>query len=133
MLRRFGPDDEVLAGDLVEEFHSGRSRFWVWTQVIAAIASARHREREIRPLRLVEDDSSFGTIGRHANVRRPTRQVVNITASPIVGIGGLGLVALGALVTIVVPEIWWAIAIAMCGGVAIGITRVLAIRHRRRL
>ena len=30
--------DEALAGDLLEEFRSGRSRGWYWLQIIAALA-----------------------------------------------------------------------------------------------
>jgi hypothetical protein len=34
---------ESLAGDLIEQYREGRSRAWVWRQVIVAIAAARVR------------------------------------------------------------------------------------------
>ena len=51
LLARFGcgPAIESLAGDLVEEFHHGRSRAWYWRQTLAGIATSfaedviRHR------------------------------------------------------------------------------------------
>jgi hypothetical protein len=40
MLEHFkaGGSNEALAGDLVEEFRSGRSKIWYWHQVVAALA-----------------------------------------------------------------------------------------------
>jgi hypothetical protein len=43
---------ESLAGDLIEQYHEGRSRAWCWGQVIAAVAIAR--ARFIRTLPWVE-------------------------------------------------------------------------------
>ena len=37
LLERFGPVDEELIGDVVEEYQSGRSRLWVWYQVFVAV------------------------------------------------------------------------------------------------
>jgi hypothetical protein len=34
---------EALAGDLIEQYRKGRSRAWLWRQVIAAILLARWR------------------------------------------------------------------------------------------
>ena len=50
ILERFGPDDEGLTWDLVEELDRGRSHAWLWRQVIGAVAMApRRRSRVIRP------------------------------------------------------------------------------------
>lgn len=37
MLERFGPADEALYGDLLEDFRAGRSSWWLWRQVALAI------------------------------------------------------------------------------------------------
>jgi hypothetical protein len=37
LLLRLGPHDESFVGDLVEEYGSGRSRFWYWRQIVTAI------------------------------------------------------------------------------------------------
>jgi hypothetical protein len=39
-----GPSNEALAGDLLEDFHRGRSRGWYWRQVLGAIAISCSRE-----------------------------------------------------------------------------------------
>lgn len=43
LLTRFGPSyyAESLAGDLIEQFHQGRSRSWYWRQVVVAVFLAR--------------------------------------------------------------------------------------------
>ena len=47
ILDRFAPRDEELAGDLVEEYQSGRSRAWFWQQVLVAIAIGAARSVRI--------------------------------------------------------------------------------------
>jgi hypothetical protein len=48
LLYRFGSPyhRESLAGDLIEQFQSGRSTRWVWRQVLSAILTARMRSME---------------------------------------------------------------------------------------
>ena len=133
LLNRFGPQDEVLAGDLVEEFESGRSRWWFWQQVLTAVTSeVRRQDRDIRPLRLVEDDSPEGTIGQRGQRSRTgaARRTVNITASPLAGIGGLSVVILAVLLTFVVPQIWWILAGAVSAGLAAGVLMLVRNQHR---
>jgi hypothetical protein len=36
VLTRFGNGNEVLAGDLVEEYQRGRTAAWYWRQVLGA-------------------------------------------------------------------------------------------------
>jgi hypothetical protein len=112
-------DDDALAGDLQEEFAVRRSRWWLWRQVIVSLVlAARRTPREIRPLRLVERESEL------ANVPVFSRRDVNITGSPIYGIGGLGLAILGALVSIVSPATWILALGAVIGGVLLGLVRI---------
>jgi hypothetical protein len=48
LLNRFGSPyhRESLAGDLIEQFQSGRSTWWLWRQVLSAILAARVRSIE---------------------------------------------------------------------------------------
>jgi len=41
---RFSTTDSVIAGDLLEEFHAGRSAGWYWRQVLTAIVIGCARE-----------------------------------------------------------------------------------------
>ena len=126
LLDRFAPDRAALAGDLVEEFGRRRSRVWFWWQVLAAIATA-HAERpvEIRPLRLV-DLQPVDALERSRKLNLRFRPV-NLSASPVPGIGGLGLVVLALLMSTVAPGAWgWLLASAVAGGVvgiAVGVFR----------
>ena len=40
-LRWLGPDSPALAGDLLERYQSGQSRWWYWRQVLTAVVLAR--------------------------------------------------------------------------------------------
>jgi hypothetical protein len=129
LLERLVPDSAPLAGDLIEEFERRPSRAWLWCQVLAAIANASFkRPGDIRPLRLTDlQPADAQERSRRMSVRfRP----VNLTASPLPGIGGLGLVALSLLVTVVAPGAWWALFASMLAGVALGV--VMIAMHRRK-
>jgi hypothetical protein len=127
LMRRFLRDDEPLAGDLLEGFAARRSRLWFWRQVLAAIAiRAFHGTDPERPLG-VGGDSDLAALERVRNAR-PARHV-NLTASPLPGIGGLGLVVLGVIVAPARPEVWWMFVPAIAGGAALGV--ILAVVRRR--
>lgn len=122
LLRRCLHDNEPLAGDLLERFARGQSRFWFWRQVLLAIVIHSFQPHDVEhPLGLA-DQPLFGPVNRGRTVQ-PQR--VNLTASPLPGIGGLGLAILSGLVVLVRPEAWWIFLPALVGGVALGLTLVM--------
>jgi hypothetical protein len=123
LLERLVSDSDPLAGDLIEEFARRRSRLWFWWQVLAAIASAWLEEPyEIRPLRLV-DLQPADAVERSRRLNDRMR-AVNLSASPLPGIGGIGLVILAFLVTIVAPAAWWALLASALAGVLVAVALV---------
>lgn len=127
LLERFG--DTTLTGDLVEEFERRQSLAWFWRQVLAVIWIASFdRSDEIRPLRLVDlQPADAAERSRRMHLRfRP----VNLAASPIHGVGGLGMVALSLLVTLVIPAAWWLLLASMVAGVLLGIAMIAQGRKR---
>jgi hypothetical protein len=128
LLKRLASDNESLVGDIVEEFSSGRSRFWLWRQLLAAAVRSSSERRNTRPLGL--DD---GWISADSVVTGAARvRTVNLTGNPApaVEVGGLGLVALGVLVAATRPEAWGLVAAGPVGGVLIGGVMVIR-RHIR--
>jgi hypothetical protein len=117
------PDSEPLAGDLVEDFEQRQSTLWFWLQVLAAIATASFgRGVEIRPLRLV-DLQPADALERSRRMDRRFRSV-NLSGSPISGVGGLALVIFASLVTVVVPGVWWLLLASVLAGVMLGILTI---------
>ena len=113
------PDSGPLAGDLVEEFDRRQSVVWLWWQVVVAIAALFFEQPvEIRPLRLV-DEQPLDAMERTDRWNRRVR-TVNLGASPIPGVGGLGLLVLCFLVTLVMPGAWWGLLGSTIAGVALG-------------
>ena len=55
ILHRFGlsPETDVIAGDLLEEYQQGRSRFWYWREVIVAILTGTWSEVKQHSLSLL--------------------------------------------------------------------------------
>jgi len=126
LLERLVPDSEPLAGDLVEQFESRQSFGWFWWQVLVAIATASFARRvEIRPLRLMDlQPADALERSRRMDLRFPA---VNLSASPVSGVGGLGLVILASLVTIVMPAAWWLLFASALGGVVLAVI-IIAMR-----
>lgn len=44
LLKKFGCNNEALAGDLIEEYRAGRSAAWYWRQVLTAIPVGLSKE-----------------------------------------------------------------------------------------
>ena len=128
LLERFVPDSEPLAGDLIEEFERVRSAAWFWRQVLGAVTAAWvARGVEIRPLRLVElQPADALERSRRLSLRFPP---VNLSASPISGVGGLALVILGSVVTTTMPAAWSLLLASAVAGALLGIAA--AVMHGR--
>jgi len=124
LLERFVPDSEPLAGDLVEQFEDRPSTVWFWVQVIAAIAAAwGARGGEIRPLQLVDlQPADAVERARRFSLRFPS---VNLSASPVAGVGGLGLGILTGLVIGVRPTAWWLFLASALAGCALGVVMIV--------
>jgi hypothetical protein len=105
-----------MAGDVLEEFHTRQSRLWLWRQVVVAIAMNARTPREIRPLRLV-DRAPGAQLPNPAVVSRRT---INLTASPVPGVGGLGLLALAVLITLATPHAWIFLLAVVLDGILLG-------------
>jgi hypothetical protein len=71
------------------------------------------------------------SIGIQEAVMAPEDRDVNINMSGIsvAGVGGLGLVAVAALMTYVLPQAWWLEVIGAAGGTLVGIAIVWFRRH----
>jgi hypothetical protein len=129
LLNRFIPEDEPLAGDLLEEFGRRQSRLWLWRQVLLAIViRSLQRPRDRRPLKLADSGSGLEVV--EGGCTSPPK-AVNLTASPVAGVGGLGLLALAVLVTIVRPQAWWLVLAGVLAGILLGV--VLVVVRRRRV
>jgi len=133
LLTRHVPDSEALLGDLTEEYQGGRSRLWFWRQVFGAVAvAAMNRPREVRPLRLVDEaDRSLPLKARLAPRDRELRPI-NLSASPLGIVGGLGLLAMGVLIAMVLPEAWIFFTIAAAFGLVLGFVLVAISKRRAR-
>jgi hypothetical protein len=100
--------DEALVGDILEEYERRGSRFWLWRQVVAAVLLGMP----------------------YGRVRHPGRYKMPMP------IGGIGLLAIVALITFVAPGAWWLIGIGIVGGAvvaAIMIASGVSTRPRDRL
>jgi hypothetical protein len=77
---------------------------------------------DIRPLRLV-DAQPIDALERARRMSMRFKPV-NLTASPIPGVGGLGLIVLVLLTTMTLPAIWWVALGSMLAGVALGFVMI---------
>ena len=127
LLDYFLPDNEPLTGDLLEEFERRQSSWWLWRQVVAAILATPRARPGDAPGRLGLLDPNVAAALPAS--RPPLRRRLNLTASPIHGIGGLGLVALAFLITVAAPGTWLVMIAIVLSGSLLGIV-LAVIRHR---
>jgi hypothetical protein len=124
LLNRFIPEGEPLAGDLLEEFGRRQSQLWLWRQVLLAIViHAIRRPANVRPLKLVDQEFEIPE-------KRMPRRHVNLTGSPLPGIGAVGLAALAILVTVVNPQGWLIVLSGVVAGIVFGGVLVMVRRHK---
>ena len=127
LLGRLAHRNEPLAGDLVEQFRNGRSSTWLWAQVFCAIVMGAFRQPRVPvALNLTPIDP---IVAEWLMSRRLTPRRVSLS-SPVEGVGGLGLMMLGFLLSTVVPDVWWFVMGGIVCGVALG--TLLAYRRRHR-
>jgi len=56
---------------------------------------------------------------------------INISGIPVAGIGGLGLVAMAALVSYVMPAAWWTMVAGISGSLILAVALLLFRRGRK--
>ena len=127
LLGRLAHRNEPLAGDLLEQFRVRRSVLWLWSQLLYAIAMGSFRQSRVPvALNLTPIDP---IVAEWLMSRRLPPRRVNLS-SPVEGVGGLGLMMMGFLLSTVVPDVWWFVVGALVCGLALGMT--LAYRRRRK-
>jgi hypothetical protein len=129
LIHRFLSDHEALSGDLFEEFARRQSRWWLWTQLIGAIivtSCQRRRTLEVRPLHLVDERLTPLKVTGQSRLK----PIVNLTASPVHGTGGLGIVSLLVLSTALEPGMWGLVAAGVAAGIVVGWVRIIRARRR---
>ena len=127
LLETYLPDDEPLTGDLIEAFEAGQSRLWFWRQAVAGLLlGPRPNPGEVRPLRLIDVEPGAGTVAPSVFKRR----AINLTASPIYGIGGLGLLAFAVLIAVASPQSLWIMLAIVLSGMLLGVLWALVRRRQ---
>ena len=127
LLGRLAHRNEPLAGDLVEQFREGRSVLWLWFQVLYGIANGSFRElRTPAALNLMQVDP---VVLEWLVSKKLTPRRVSLS-SPVEGVGGLGMMMMGLLLSTVVPDIWYFVMGGIFCGVALG--TMLAFRRRHQ-
>ena len=127
LLGRLAHRNEPLTGDLLEQFRSGRSVLWLWSQILFALAMGSFRQPRVPvALNLTPIDP---IVAEWLMSKRLTPRRVTLS-SPVEGVGGLGLMMMGFLLSTVVPDVWWFVMGGIVCGFALGTTLAFRRRHR---
>jgi hypothetical protein len=132
ILNRLADRNEALAGDLLEAYRAKPSSLRLWRELIGAVVTGAFRTTgEIRPLKLVDGlPPMMRRIDlKPADAHLHVLGLAVLTASPVHGIGGLGIVATVMLISLLEPALWWIVLTGVAGGVVFGAARV-ALRRR---
>ena len=136
LVERIADRNEALAGDLAEGYRVTHSRLWLWRQFVGAVLSgAFRRPDEVRPLKIVEQPTKRSPRPDlvPGELHPRTLGLAVLTASPVAGIGGLGIVAVVVLITIVQPALWVIPVFGLLGGAVLGLILVKRARQHRML
>ena len=126
LLNHLAHRNEPLAGDLLEQYRVRRSVGWLWSQILLAMAMGSFRQsRTPAALNLSQLDPIVleWLVDRKLSPRRVTM------GSPVEGVGGLGMMLIGFLLSTVVPDVWYFVM----GGIVCGVGLGLTLAYRRRL
>ena len=129
LVQRLAHRNEPLAGDLIEEFQRRQCGLWLSGQLLAALAMGAFRQpRAPVALNLTGIDPIVAEwlMDRALGSRRR----INLTGTPIEGVGGLSLMTLGFLMSTVVPAVWWFVFAGIVSGIGLGAAKVLTRRNR---
>jgi hypothetical protein len=126
LLGRLAHRNEPLAGDLLEHFRASRSVLWLWSQLLMALAMGSFRQPRVPvALNLTPIDP---IVAEWLMWRKLPPRRVNLS-SPVEGVGGLGLMMMGLLLSTVVPDVWWFVMGGIVCGLALGMTLAYRRRH----
>lgn len=127
LLNHLAHRNEPLAGDLLEQFRLRRSALWLWSQLLyAMVIGSFHQPRTPVALNLTPIDPVVAEwlVSRRLTPRRVT------LSSPVEGVGGLGMMMMGFLLSTVVPDVWWFVMGGIGCGLGLGLTLAYRRRHR---
>lgn len=119
--------NEPLAGDLVEQFRTRPCAIWLWSQLLMAIAMGSFRQPRVpAALNLTQLDPVVleWLVTKKLTPRRVTM------SSPVEGVGGLGMMLMGFLLSTVVPDVWYFVMGGIVCGLALGMTLAYRRRHQ---
>lgn len=129
LLRFIETENEALAGDLAEEWRAGRSTRWFWRQLLPALVVVSWQKRSSKPASLgLLSSVALGPPAHSFPLIDPA--TINLSGIKVRGIGGLGLLAIIGLITIVMPQAWFLVLTGLTGGVVIGVVAIVRRRNR---